>query len=114
MANKKNNAEEVVSKIDSFSDKYRATAKKLHKIILEANPDLCPRLWYGMPGYAKSDSSAVLCFFREDKYMSFGFTESATVEPEGKTQLMNSAWFLAKLDSETEEKIKKLVKKATV
>jgi len=113
MANKKNNVEEVVNKINAFSKEYRSIAKKLHKIILEANPELCPRLWYGMPGYAKSDSSAVLCFFREDKYVSFGLTESAEVEPEGKTQLMNSAWFLEKLDSATEEKIKKLVKKAT-
>lgn len=111
--NNKNNVEEVLSKIENFSDKYRSIAKKLHQIILEANSGLKPRLWYGMPGYAKSDDSAVLCFFREDKYISFGFTENAIFESNSKTNLMSSAWFLSELDEATENEIKRLVKIAT-
>ncbi len=76
-------------------------------------PDLKPRPWYGMPGYAKD--GPVLVFFRVDDYMTFGLTEKAnlTIEEGAKDQLMPSAWFLTDLDDATEAKIADIVRVAT-
>ena len=106
---------EVLDKLAEFSDMNKTLAERLHRTIMEAAPALHPRLWYGMPGYAKTKDSAVLCFFREDeKYMTFGFTESVAVKPEaGATdQLIPCAWFLTELDEATERKIAQIVRNA--
>ena len=111
--NTNDGASQVAEKIEKFSDKYRPVAKKLHALIMKTNPDLHPRLWYGMPGYAKTKDSAVLCFFREDKYISFGLTENAKFNlAEGA--IVGSAWFLTSLDEDSEQKIKQIIKEATL
>ncbi len=104
----------VLEKIAAMKEEYRAMAQRLHEIILEAVPELQPRVWYGMPGYAKNKSGPVLVFFRADKYLTFGKTESAYFELEEKAedQLMPSSYFLKKLDAATEKRIAEIVKKA--
>ena len=91
-------------------------ATRLHDVILAASPELKPRLWYGMPGYATSAKSPVLCFFRvdDDHYVTFGLTEHAHHEPEPDSghQLMSSAWFLTALDEPTEARITDIVRRA--
>ncbi len=101
----------VLSKIEAFRDEFRPTARRMHEIIMEAAPSLAPRLWYGMPGYAKSKSTPVLVYFRADKYMTFGMTESAhhSPEPSAPHKLMPTAWYFTELDEATEEKIKEIV-----
>ena len=48
--------QDVIAKIEKFSDTYRAIGKQLHELVTTTAPQLQPRLWYGMPGYAlKSD-----------------------------------------------------------
>lgn len=104
---------EVEAKIAQFSDSNKAIAKQVHQLIIEAAPTLHPRLWYGMPGYAKTKDSAVLCFFREDdKYMTFGFTESVDIEPkaDAASKLMPCAWFFTEMDSDTEKHITDIVR----
>lgn len=102
----------VLEKIAGWSEPYSAMGERIHQIILEAAPQLRPRLWYGMPGYAKG--GPVLVFFRVDDYMSFGLTEKANISLEdGATdQLIPSAWFLTELDEPTEERIAAIVRKA--
>jgi len=51
-----------IAELPAFQD----VAARLHELITEAVPELVPRLWYGMPGYAKAKSSPVICFFRVD------------------------------------------------
>lgn len=106
---------EVIEKIAQFSDKNKATAQRMHELFMEANPSLSPRLWYGMPGYAKTKDSAVLVFFREDDYMTFGLTEHAYFDsPEGgSSRLMPSAWFFTGLNETTEQEIIDIVRAAT-
>lgn len=104
--------DQVLEKIAQFSEPNRPLAEKIHQLIMEADPSLHPRLWYGMPGYAKTKDSAVLCFFREDaKYMTFGFTEAVDIAPESgaKDLLMPCAWFFTELNEASEEKIKAIV-----
>ena len=107
--------QEVLNKISEFSEPHKQIAARMHELFMEANPALMPRLWYGMPGYAKSKDSAVLVFFREDDYMTFGLTEAAhfNVPNAGDSQLMPSAWFFTNLTPETEKSIVTIVRNAT-
>lgn len=105
----------VLAKIAQFSEPNRPLAERLHQLIMAAEPTLHPRLWYGMPGYAKTKDSAVLVFFREDeKYMTFGFTEGVNIAPKADAadSLIPSAWFFTKLDDASEQKIADIVRDA--
>jgi hypothetical protein len=106
----------VLEKIEAMDEEYKILAKKVHEIILNSVPDLCPRLWYGMPGYAKSKRDPVLIFHRADKYMTFGLTEHAyfSVEDGKEDNLMECAWFFTELNENTEKKISDIVKKAVL
>jgi len=114
MDNKNNNgAQEVLAKIEKFSDKYREVGLRLHELITSTAPSLQPRLWYGMPGYALTSSGPVVLFFREDKYVSFGLTENTNLTELGnvESELVQSAWYLTALDSNSEAKIADVVRK---
>ncbi|MBX3000442.1 MAG: DUF1801 domain-containing protein [Caldilineaceae bacterium] len=102
----------VKEKIAAMPEPYRQIGERLHEIILRSDPALQPRVWYGMPGYAKS--GPVLCFFRVDDYMTFGLTEKAdfSLEEGATDKLMPSSWFFTELDDATEERIAAIVRKA--
>ena len=106
-------AQDVIAKIEKFSDKYRAVGVQLHKLITTAAPQLQPRLWYGMPGYALKSDGPVVLFFREDKYISFGLTENTNLTEVGSPDegLVEAAWYLSKLDADVEAKIADIVRK---
>lgn len=105
--------QDVLAKIETFSDTYRDTAKQLHELITTTAPQLHPRLWYGMPGYALKNDGPVVLFFREDKYISFGLTDSTNLTEIGSPQegLVEVAWYLTKLDTTSEAKIADIVRK---
>ena len=104
----------VLEKIPQMFGADADTGLRLHEIIMEAAPDLKPRLWYGMPGYAKAASKPVLVFIRKDDYLTFGLTEKANLAlEEGATdQLIPNAWFLTELDAATEARIAEIVRGA--
>ncbi|UTB32879.1 MAG: DUF1801 domain-containing protein [Methanobacterium sp. ERen5] len=102
----------VLEKINAMVEPYQTMAKKIHKIIRTAAPELLPRTWYGMPAYSKN--SKVLCFFRsgdkfKERYMTLGFNESAHLD-EGN--MWPVAFALTELTSSEEKRIVDLVKKA--
>ena len=70
-----------------------------------------PKLFYGMPGYGKD--GPVICFFRADKYMTFGLTDKAnlTREEGAPHQLIESAWYFTALDDATEAKLSAIVRR---
>ena len=111
-AEKADGEAEVRAKIAAMKAPFRAMGERLHALILESAPGLKPKLFYGMPGYAKD--GPVLCFFRADKYMTFGLTEKASfgVEEGAEHQLMECAWFFSELDEATEERLAAIVRKA--
>jgi len=115
-ATKKSDVEAaVLAKIAAMPEPYRGMGERLHALILRSEPALQPRVWYGMPGYAKAKDSPVICFFRADKYMTFGLTEKAnfTREEGAPHQLLESAWFFTSLDDATEAKLSAILRKAT-
>ncbi len=95
-------------------ERFRQHCNRLYEIIMETCPELKPRLWYGMPGFAKEKSRPVICFFRCDAYITFGITEKAHLEKakDQEHQLIPSAWFLTGLDDPTEKKIADIVRTA--
>lgn len=102
----------VLAKIASWPDPYREIGQRIYQIVLGAVPALRPKLWYGAAGYAVS--GPVQIFFRVDQYMSFGLTEKAqlSVDDGASDLLIESAWFITKLDEPTEERIAAIVRKA--
>jgi hypothetical protein len=102
----------VLPKIAAMPAPYRALGERLHAVILRSAPALKPTLWYGMPAYAKDGK--VICFFRADKYMTFGLTDKANnaLEEGAPHQLRESAWFFTAMDDATEAKLSAIVRKA--
>lgn len=103
----------VLEKIAQFPEPYDDIGQRLHELIMSTVPELKPRLWYGMPGYAKD--GPVLCFFRVDgDLMTFGLSEKAnfTREEGADHQLMGAAWVVGGLDDATGRKIADILRRA--
>src|SRR6266704_2114796 len=102
----------VLAKIAEMREPDRTMAKRLHTIIKESAPNLSPRLWYGMPAYAKDDK--VVCFFQpaqkfKTRYATLGFSDKANLD-EGN--MWPAAFALKGLTAAEEARIAALVKKA--
>ena len=102
----------VLAAIATMPAPFRAMGKRLHALIRTSAPTLEPTTYYGMPWYAKDGTR--VCFFRADKYLTFGLTEEAILarEPGAPHQLIASAWYLAALDDATEAAIAAIVRAA--
>lgn len=106
----------VLDKITGFDEPNRTVMQRMHDVIVAAAPDLKPRIWYGMPGYAVSASTPVLVFIRnDDGVITLGVSEKAARIPAGPTDglLAPSAWYVDDLDAATEQRIADVVKAAT-
>jgi hypothetical protein len=118
MASKNVDDEAAVREKIASLPAYQDVAARLHEVIMRSAPDLKPRLWYGMPGYARAKSSPVICFFRVDDndYVTFGLTEKAYLapDPDAGHQLIGSAWFLTELDEPTETRVADIVRSAVL
>ena len=111
-ADKADGESEVLAKIAEMPGPDRALAKRLHAIIKASAPALSPRLWYGMPAYAKDGK--VVCFFQsaqkfKTRYATLGFSDAAHLD-EGA--LWPVAFALTKLTAAEEARIGALVKRA--
>lgn len=101
----------VLEKIAGMPEEYRAMGERLHALVKEAAPELTPKVWYGMPGYARKDGKLVL-FFRgakEERYFTLGFQEAANLDEGG---FWATSYALTSLTPAVEEQIVALVKKA--
>ena len=103
----------VLANIAAMPEPYRAMGERLHAIIRTSAPSLTPKVWYGMPAYARDGK--VVCFFRgvifsnTERYMTIGFTEEANLD-EGR--MWPTSFALVELTAVEEERISALVKKA--
>jgi uncharacterized protein YdhG (YjbR/CyaY superfamily) len=102
----------VLAKIAELPDSDRAMAERLHAMIKASAPALSPKLWYGMPAYAKDGK--VVCFFQSAqkfnaRYATFGFNDTANLD-EGA--MWPTAFALMELTDADEARIGALVKKA--
>jgi hypothetical protein len=111
-ADKADGESAVLAKIVEMKGPDRAMGQRLHAIIKASAPALSPRLWYGMPAYAKDGK--VVCFFQNaqkfnTRYATFGFSDAANLD-EGAVWPV--AFALTKLTAADEARIGALVKKA--
>ena len=106
--------QQVLEKIAGTDEPARSVMQRMHDVIVAAAPELKPRIWYGMPGYALSASSPVLVFFRNDERMSLGVSEKVTFRPAGGRDglLMPAAWYFEELDEVTEKRVAEIVRAA--
>ncbi len=111
-ADKADGESAVLAKIAEMQAPDRALGERLHAVIKASAPALSPKLWYGMPAYAKDGK--VVCFFQpaqkfKTRYATFGFNDSANLD-EGA--LWPVAFALKELTAAEEARIGALVKKA--
>src|SRR6266542_4114190 len=111
-ADKADGESAVLAKIAEMPEPDRAMGKRLHAVIKASAPALSPRLWYGMPAYAKDGK--VVCFFQsaqkfKTRYATFGFSDAANLD-EGA--LWPVAFALKELTATEEARISALVKRA--
>jgi uncharacterized protein YdhG (YjbR/CyaY superfamily) len=102
----------VLAKIAEMPEADRVMSTRLHAIIKAAAPALSPKLWYGMPGYARDGK--VVCFFQsahkfKTRYATLGFNDPAHLDEGG---LWPVAFALKELTDAEEERIRALVQKA--
>jgi uncharacterized protein YdhG (YjbR/CyaY superfamily) len=105
-------AEAVVAKIAEMDDADRVIAEKLHQIITTTAPELAPRLWYGMPAYAKGGK--VVCFFQDARkfkyrYATLGFQDPANLDDGA---MWPTSYAVAKLTKDVEKQVVALVRQA--
>ena len=102
----------VLAKIAVMPAPDRAIGKRLHAIIKASAPGLSPKLWYGMPAYAKAGK--VVCFFQSaqkfnTRYATFGFSDEANLD---EAAMWPTAFALKELTAAEEARIGAIVKKA--
>ncbi|TDD97127.1 iron chaperone [Jiangella asiatica] len=103
---------EVLAKIAEMPDSDRVMGERIHEIVKANAPELSPKLWYGMPSYAKDGK--IVCFFQaaakfNARYATFGFEAEANLDD---GSMWATAFALTKLTPADEKKIAALVKKA--
>ena len=111
-ADKADGESAVLAKIAEMPESDRALGERLHAIIKASAPALSPRLWYGMPAYAKDGK--VVCFFQsaqkfKTRYATLGFMHEANLD-EGA--MWPTAFALKEFTAAEEARIGALVKKA--
>ena len=102
----------VLEKIAAMPAPDRAMGERVHAIVKANAPGLSPKLWYGMPSYAKDDK--VVCFFQgahkfKTRYATLGFSDKSTLD-EGN--MWPTAFALKELTAAEEARIAALVRKA--
>ncbi len=110
--NRADGESDVLAKSAEMPEPERTLAGRLHEIIAASAPVLAPRLWYGMPAYARDGK--VVCFFQSaqkfnTRYATLGFSDAAALD-EGA--MWPTAFALKELTAAEETRISALVKKA--
>jgi uncharacterized protein YdhG (YjbR/CyaY superfamily) len=111
-ADKAGGESDVLAKIAEMAEADRAMGFRLHEIIKASAPALSPKLWYGMPAYAKEGK--VVCFFQSAKkfnsrYATLSFSDKANLD-EGA--MWATSFALKELTGAEEAKISALVNRA--
>ena len=103
---------EVLAKIAEMTPEDRAMAERIHAIVKASAPDISPRLWYGMPAYARDGK--IICHFQDSRkfktrYSTLGFSDQAHLDD---GNIWPNAYALKKLTPADEARIGELIKKA--
>ncbi|KMS81094.1 iron chaperone [Streptomyces leeuwenhoekii] len=103
---------EVLAKIAEMPEADRVLAERVHALVRSVAPELTPKLWYGMPAYARNGK--VLCHFQsaqkfKTRYATLGFSDQAALDDGAVWPV---AYALKELTPAAEERIGALIAKA--
>nr|BFD81371.1 DUF1801 domain-containing protein [Streptomyces sp. Xyl84] len=103
---------DVLAKIAEMQDSDRVMAERVHAVVTAAAPVLAPKLWYGMPAYARDGK--IICFFQsaekfKARYATLGFSDQANLD-EGT--MWAAGFALTEVTPEVEARIAALVQQA--
>lgn len=103
---------DVLAKIAEMDEPDRVIGERLHVVIRTNAPGLTPKLWYGMPAYAKD--GRIVCHFQPAKkfktrYATLGFSDPANLDDGA---MWPTSYALTELTPADEERIGALVKQA--
>ena len=90
----------------------RSTGERLHAVVRAAAPALVPKLWYGMPAYARDGK--VVCFFQgahkfKTRYATLGFQHEANLDDGA---MWPTAFAVKELTAAEEARVAALVRRA--
>jgi len=102
----------IREKLAEMTETDRVIAQRIHELVREHAPELTPRLWYGMPAYAKDGS--VLCFFQpaakfKARYPTLGFQDNAALDD---GSMWPTSYAITKLTPAVEKQLATLLEKA--
>jgi len=111
-ASKADGESDVLAKIAEMEEPDRVMAERIHAVITSGAPELSPKLWYGMPAYAKDGK--VVCFFQpalkfKARYATLGFSDEASLDDGA---MWPTSYALTQLTAADEKRIAALVKQA--
>ncbi|MEZ0068970.1 uncharacterized protein YdhG (YjbR/CyaY superfamily) [Streptacidiphilus sp. MAP12-20] len=103
---------DVVAKIAEMQDSDRVIAERIHALVKANAPAWAPKLWYGMPAYARDGK--VVCFFQcaekfKARYATLGFNDGANLDDGA---MWPTGFALKELTAADEARIAELVRKA--
>jgi hypothetical protein len=103
---------EVLAKIAEMPEPDRVMGERLHALITASAPDLWPRLWYGMPAYAKGGK--IVCHFQpaqkfKTRYPTLAFSDAANLDD---GTMWPTSYALTELTAANEARIGALVQQA--
>ena len=104
----------VLAKIAEMPESDRVMAERFHAVVKASAPALSPKLWYGMPAYAKDGK--VVCFFQsaqkfKSRYATLGFSDEANLDDGA---MWPTSFALKEWTAAVEAQIAALVKKAVL
>jgi hypothetical protein len=111
-ADKADGETEVLAKIAEMQEPDRVMGERLHALITASTPDLWPRLWYGMPAYAKGGK--IVCHFQpaqkfKTRYPTLAFSDAANLDD---GTMWPTSYALTELTTANEARITALVQQA--
>ncbi|HZQ49124.1 MAG TPA: hypothetical protein VFB69_02340 [Candidatus Dormibacteraeota bacterium] len=103
---------DVLAKIDEMPQPDRDSAHRFHAMIKRVAPSLTPRLYYGMPAYAKDGKS--VCWYKtaakfKSRYATIEFSDQAKLDD---GTMWPVSYALPKLTAADEARLEALVRKA--
>jgi len=103
----------VLDAIAALEPDDRALAEGLHKVVSEVAPELVPKTYYGMPGYANAEGKIVVFIQASGKfktrYSTVGFEDRAKLDD---GDIWPIGFALLNWTPEVEKKLTALVKAA--
>ena len=104
----------VLTAIGELEADDRALAEGLHKVVSEVAPQLVPKTYYGMPGYANAEGKIVVFMQPAAKfkvrYATIGFEDRSNLDD---GDMWPTAFAVRAWTPEVEARVTALVEKAT-